>query len=176
MKQIIIFITVITVAILFVGCGNTPNPAANSNGANTNTTNANNPLETKKSEPEQTVNTAPTLSPMFKAYCAAMNKKDGAAIRKFYSTDTLKVMEEQMKADDVKTLVKFLELEKYEKTCEIRNEEIKGDTAVAEIRSDSMPNGIKIVFVKENGEWKLTNKSPTLDNMKPSATNTNTAK
>lgn len=176
MKQITIFLTVLTSAILLIGCGGgSPNTPSNTNTANT-TTNTNNPLETKTPAPEQTVNAAPTLSPMFKAYCEAMDKKDEAAIRKLYSADTLKNFEEQMKAEGIKSLSKFLENDKLGAKCEIRNEEIKGDTAVAEIRGDSYPNGIKAVFVKENGEWKLTNKSPALDSMKPSAANSNTTK
>lgn len=174
MKQITLVFTIIFSAILFVGCGNSPNTATNNNAVNTG--NTNNPLETKTPTPEQTVNDAPTLSPMFKAYCAAMDKKDEAAIKKFYSADTLKNFEEQMNDEGVKGLVKFLENDKMGAKCEIRNEEIKGDSAVAEIRGDSYPNGIKAVFVKENDEWKLTNKSPALDNMKPSAANSNTAK
>lgn len=174
MKQITIFFTVIFSAILFVGCGNTPNTATNGNAATNG--NSNNPLETSTPTPEQTVNAAPTLSPMFKAYCTAMDKKDEAAIKNLYSSDTLKNFEEQMKDEGVKSLTKFLENDKLGKKCEIRNEEIKGDTAVAEIRGDSYPNGLKAIFVKENGEWKLTNKSPALDNMKPTAANANTAK
>jgi hypothetical protein len=66
MKQITIFLTVITVTILLIGCGgNSPNTATNGNAANTS--NSNNPLETKTPTPEQTVNAAPTLTPMFKA-------------------------------------------------------------------------------------------------------------
>lgn len=167
MKQISTFIAVITLTILFIGCGgDKPNTATNTNVANTG--NSNNPLDTATPTPEQTVNAAPTLSPVFKAYCAAMDKKDEAAIKKLYSSDTLKNFEEQMKEEGIKSLTKFLENDKLGKKCEIRNEEIKGDTAVAEIRGDSYPNGIKTIFVKENGEWKLTNRSPALDNMKPS--------
>ena len=166
MKQFTIFFTVIISAVLFAGCGPTsPNTATNSNAATNG--NSNNPLETSTPTPEQTVNAAPTLSPLFKAYCAAMDRKDEAAIKKLYSSDTLKNFEEQMKEEGIKSLTKFLENDKLGKKCEIRNEEIKGDMAVAEIRGDSYPNGIKAVFVKENGEWKLTNKSPALDNMKP---------
>jgi hypothetical protein len=174
MKQITIFFTILTFTILLIGCGNSPNTATNGNAANTG--NSNNPLETKTPTPEQTVNDAPTLTPVFKAYCAAMDKKDEAAIKKLYSADTLKNFEEQMKDEGVKSLTKFLENDKLGAKCEIRNEQITGDTAVAEIRGDSYPNGIKAVFVKENGEWKLTNKSPALDNMRPSAANSNTAK
>lgn len=168
MKQISTFLIVITVTILFIGCGgDKPNTATNNNAV-ANTGNSNNPLETTTPTPAQTVNAAPTLSPVFKAYCAAMDKKDEAAIKKLYSSDTLKEFEVQMKDEGIKSLTKFLENDKLGKKCEIRNEEIKGDTAVAEIRGDSYPNGIKTVFVKENGEWKLTNKSPALDNMKSS--------
>ena len=39
---------------------------------------------------------------------------------------------------------------------------ITGDKAVAEIRADPYPNGIKIEFVKEGGEWKITNRSPSV--------------
>jgi hypothetical protein len=42
--------------------------------------------------------------------------------------------------------------------CDIRNEEITGDSAVAEVTTAGMPNGGKIVFVKEGGEWKITNR------------------
>jgi hypothetical protein len=87
-----------------------------------------------------------------------MDKKDEAAIRKFYSSDSIKSFEEQMKADGIKSLIKFLETDKFGAKCDIRNEVINGDNATAEIRGDSMPNGMKAVFVKENGEWKITNK------------------
>lgn len=70
--------------------------------------------------------------------------------------------------------MKFLENDKIEKICEIRNEKITGDSAVAEIRADWCPNGVKIVFVKENGEWKITNGSPDLD--RKSGANSNSAK
>ena len=79
-----------------------------------------------------------------------------------------------MKAEKEKSLIKFLEDDKVSGTpCEVTNEEITGDSAVAKIISNKYPNGIPIVFVKENNEWKMTNKSPALDSMKPSA---NTAK
>jgi hypothetical protein len=173
MKQITILSTVIISSVLLFGCGgNSTNTATNGNVATNG--NSNNPLETKSPTPEQTVNAAPTLTPMFKAYCAAMDRKDESGIKKLYSADTLKSFDEQMKAEGIKSLVKFLENDKLGAKCEIRNEQITGDTAVAEIRGDSYPNGIKAIFVKENGEWKLTNRSPALDNMKPSTSTSTT--
>lgn len=158
----IIFLTIVVVASITTGCGETPAPTANT-GTLVNrpaVSNVNNPLETKTPAPEQTTNNAPTLTPALRAYCDAMTKKDEAALRKVYSAETIRVFESQMKEDKIKTLTEFLESEMPGKLCEVRNEQVTGDTAIAEIRTDPYPNGIKVIFVKENGEWKLTNKSP----------------
>jgi hypothetical protein len=78
-----------------------------------------------------------------------------------------------MKAENIKTLVKFLEDDLVTaKLCEVRNEQITGDTATAEIRFETYPNGIKVLFKKENGEWKLTNQAPGVT----APSNSNTAK
>ena len=161
-----------------MGCGG-GGPAnvgtANTNLANVNVakSNANNPLAATTPTPEQTTNNAPTLTPVFKAYCAAMVKKNEAAIRKFYSQDTIKNFEEQMKDNDIKTLSKFLEDDGVtNELCEVRNEQIMGDTAIAEIRSTGYPKGFKITFVKENGEWKLTNRDTAAESRSKTAPNT----
>ncbi|MFN0277630.1 MAG: nuclear transport factor 2 family protein [Pyrinomonadaceae bacterium] len=145
------------------GCGGPPaNPVGgNANAAKANT---NNPLETTKSTPEELKNNAPTLTPVFKAYCEAWKKNDEAALRKVYSQDTIKFFESQMKLEKIKTLIKYLEGDKVAgEPCEVINEKIDGDKAVARIRTDKYPNGIQVVFVKEEGEWRMTNKSPALD-------------
>lgn len=95
-----------------------------------------------------------------------MVKKDEAALRKIYSSETIKYFEAEMKEEKIKTLMEYLDDKVSGNICEVRNEVITGDKAVAEIRADSYPNGIKIEFVKENGEWKMTNKSPVLDAVK----------
>ncbi|MEO7672513.1 MAG: hypothetical protein ABIU09_00370 [Pyrinomonadaceae bacterium] len=165
-----LFLFVISVAaFLSIGCGG-GEPAnvkpANGNSGNTNVAkaNSNNPLMVTTPTPEQTTNNAPTLTPVYKAYCAAMMKKDEAAIRKMYSQDTIKNFEEQMKDSGIKTFGKFLEDDGVtNELCEVRNEQITGETAIAEIRTTGYPNGIKIIFVRENGEWKLTNRDPNFD-------------
>ncbi|HEV7699239.1 MAG TPA: nuclear transport factor 2 family protein [Pyrinomonadaceae bacterium] len=178
MRKAILISLIAAVAVLGIACGGSNNGNSNGN-ANSNVAGGNdNAVAVKTPTPEQTTNDAPTLTPVFKAYCEAMNKKDEAALRKIYSADTIKNFEEQMKDNKVKSLMKFLEDDKVGKTCEVRNEVITGDSAVAEIRAESYPNGIKVVFVKEGGEWKITNRSPALDSMKtsPANSNTNTAK
>ena len=172
-----IFLAVILFSLAFSGCGGTTPPNSNVSNTNAANNNTNNTLETTKAAPEQTTNNAPTLTPVYKAYCAAYVKKDEAALRKAYSADSVKDIEKQMKADGVKTFVEYLALDKITNDpCEVRNEQITGDSAVAEIRTTGYPNGIKVIFVKENGEWKLTTKSPALDSVKPAAANSNTAK
>jgi di/tripeptidase len=78
-----------------------------------------------------------------------------------------------MKAEKSKSLADFLSTDQVTTAlCEIRNEVITGDTAVATVRTAGMPQGnVKVVFVKEGNEWKLTNRSPDLDAVKQTATN-----
>lgn len=151
--------------MLLAGCGGTEPAANNANGggntSNKPNTNVNNPLGVTTPTPAATTNAAPTLSPVFKAYCTAMEKKDEAAIRKLYSAETLRDFEKVMKEDGLKSLNELLSTDNVTSAlCEIRNEEVNGDTAVAEVKTAGMPNGGKIVFVKEGGEWKLTNRVP----------------
>ena len=169
-------IFLLAVAALSFACGGpgTSNNSSTTTNGNTANANTDSVLAVKTPTPEQTTNNAPTLTPVFKAFCDAVNKKDEAGLRKVLSSDALANIQQQMKQQNIKTLSQYFEDDKYKTTCEARNEQITGDQAVAEIRGDSYPNGIKMIFVKENGEWKLTNKSPTLD-MKSSA-NSNTAK
>lgn len=158
--------TVLAISIFFAACGGSgaSDGSSNTNLTNTNTaavTNSDNPLAVSTPTPEQTINNAPTLTPVYKAYCAAMVKKDEAALRRIYSSDTIAYFEKEMKADGVKSLLEYLSDDQVtNELCEVRNEQINGDRGVAEIRSKGYPNGIKVIFVKENGQWKLTNRSP----------------
>ncbi len=178
-------ITLLIFTILTFGCGNSETTNSNQNSVNTPksntnaTTNAANTLETTKKPEVATTNNAPTLTPVIKAYCEAIIKKDDAALRKVYSQETLKIFEKDMKEENKKSLAEFLaELDpiKDVNQCSARNERIEGDKAFANIKNENMQSGIDIEFVKENGEWKLTNKSSDFDSVKQSATNSNTAK
>jgi len=176
MRRSILF-SIVAASIFVTACGgpSATNNTANTGNANTSNGNTGDVLAVKTPTPEQTTNNAPTLTPVFKSFCDAVNKKDEAALRKIYSADALKSIEQQMKTNNIKTLTEYLEDDKYKTTCEVRNEQINGDQAVAEIRGDTYPNGIKIIFVKENGEWKLTTRSPAIESMKPTG-NVNAAK
>lgn len=159
--------------------GDTPKNGTNQASENTGITkrDANSNLATNAKTPEPTFNDAPTVGPVFKAFCDAMTKKDEAALKKVYSQDTLKYFADRMKEEKVKTLVSYLENEQVSnKLCEVRNEKIEGNTAIAEVRTEGAPNGFKVVFVKENNEWKLTNKVPDFERVKQSGSNSNVGK
>ena len=179
--NILAFTAFLAVIAITAACGgpvgNNGTGANNTAGTNGNTSSSN--LEVRTPTPEQTTNNAPTLSPVFKAYCAAMEKKDEAALRKIFSSDTVKFLDSEIKAQSIKppTIVKYFEDEQVASDlCEVRNEQITGDSGVAEIKTKSIPNGTKIIFVKENGEWKLTNKFPSVESVTKTSVNTNTAK
>jgi len=156
------------VATLISACGGTVettnviNANANANANRpANAANRDRSLQPETPTPEATTNNAPTLAPVYKAYCAAWEKKDEKALRGVYSSDTLQAFEQKMKEDNIRSLSEFLAEDNASTSlCEARNEKITGDTATAEVRTKGYPNGITVVFVKENGEWKLTNRRP----------------
>jgi len=173
--NLIVVFALLSLTIAFSACGGPASPNANTAS---NTANSTNPLETNTAKPEELVNNAPTLSPVFKAYCAAWVKNDEAALRNVYSADEIKRYEEDLKAEKKKSLIKMLEGTDrvQDSPCEVRNEKITGDKAMATIVSSRYPNGIPVRFVKENGEWKLTNQSPAIDAVTKQAPPANTAK
>ncbi|MBV9214674.1 MAG: nuclear transport factor 2 family protein [Acidobacteria bacterium] len=164
----LILLCFLPVMLLTVACGGGPTNTNSSGSNNSGPGNGNSGSDTltpRTPTPEQTTNNAPTLTPVYKAFCQAMEKKDEAGLRKVFSSDTVKFVENEIKTQGLKppTLVKYFEDEQVTSDlCEVRNEVITGDSAVAEVRTKSIPNwGTRIIFVKENGEWKVTNKFPT---------------
>jgi len=161
LRYVILF-SLIGLSGVLTGCGS--DATVNSNTANSNTadtvkTNANSPVAVTTPTPDQVNNNAPTLTPVYKAYCAAVVKKDDTAIRKFFTADTLKSFEEGMKDEGIKKISEYVDKVTNE-VCEVSNERIKGDKAVAKVKTVSYPNGFEVLFVNENGEWKMSNMDP----------------
>lgn len=161
-KKAILIIGLLASLVLMSACGSEPT-ANNANTANDNVANkpANNidPLAGTTPEKGQTTNNAPILTPVLKAYCSAKVAKDETALRKIYSSETIRQFEQQMKEDKIASLIEFLSSDEVtSEPCDARNEVINGDTATAEAHLKFAPQGIRLVFVKENGEWKLTNR------------------
>ena len=171
----VLLLSVISISAAAVGCGDTTISTNTTNTTNSNTpkANSNSPVGVTKPAAEQTTNNAPTLAPVFMAYCQAMEKKDEAGIRRVYSKDTLEDFANKMREEGTRSLVEYLSVDQVTTAlCEVRNEVISGDTAVATVRTAGMPQGnVKVVFVKEGNEWKLTNRSPDLDSVKQTVAN-----
>lgn len=155
------FVLILTAALIAAGCGGeTPANTSNAAAVNKNSEPANDPLAVSTPSPEAATNDAPTLTPVIKAYCAARVKKDEAALRKLYSSETLKDYEAGMKESGEKTLSEYLSLEEVTlDICDAKNERIEGNRATATVflKWAPPPRGAEIIFVKENGEWKITN-------------------
>jgi hypothetical protein len=184
--QILLLITILSFSFIFAGCGaaettTTNNSAATNTNANTAVVvNANNPVGTTTKPEAATTNDAPTLAPVVLAYYEAWKKKDDARLKKVFSQDTLKDFETGMKEDKKTSLSEWMSTSEQvpDKPFEIRNEKIEGDKATAELRGGSYGVWTPFVFVRENGEWKMTNRSPDFDRIKDAAksSNTNAAK
>lgn len=172
----ITFTFIILISIIGFACSS-PEPNTNLENANlTNLTsqtnqpinidetNSNTVLNTKSTPEIVTTNEAPTLTPVYKAFCEAMKKKNEVALRKVLTKDTQDYWEKEMRSEEKNVpLVEYIsETEAITDVgkCGVRNEKISGNTAVAEIRNENVPNGFVIKFVKENDEWKITNQSP----------------
>ena len=159
----ILTIIFFSIATMMAACGGSDTPAndagSTANTANAPRANSNNPVAVTTPTPDQVTNNAPTLTPVYKAYCSAVVKKDDAAIRKFFTADTLKHYEEQMKDENIKKLSEYVDPVTNE-VCEVSNERFKGDKAVAKVKTVSYPTGFDVLWIKENGEWKMSNITP----------------
>lgn len=163
-------ISILAASAFVAACGGTAEtPANNGNAVSAKNANVNGgnstsqvnsvAVTTPTPDPNQATNNAPTLTPVYKAYCAAVVKKDDAALRKVWTSDSIQFFETQMKADGIKSLSEYMDPVTNE-VCEVANERFKGDKAVARVKTVSYPSGFDVLFVKEGGEWKMSNISP----------------
>jgi hypothetical protein len=160
----ILFSSLFIASVLAAGCGggtDVKNTAANNSNVNAKPPANNSSLTTTTPTPVATTNNAPTLNPVYKAYCAAYVKKDEAAVRAAYTKESIAFFEKEMKADGVKTVIDYLSDDNISnEVCDVKNEIITGDSATADITTKAYPQGFRVVFEKEDGQWKLSNKRP----------------
>ncbi len=102
---------------------------------------------------------AQTKSPTdtFKAFIEAGRKKDTAAIKQMLSKGSLKMAEENAKAQNmsVDEILSSRETPGMKSMPDTRNEKIDGDSATLEIKNDVTGTWDVMYFVKEDGQWKL---------------------
>jgi hypothetical protein len=99
------------------------------------------------------------LTPLetLKAYGSAYKKKDITAMKLLLSDETLKMHEQEAKAQNVTVddVVKRETLfSENQTTAEFRNERVDGDKATIEMK-DAMGIWNTVQFVKEDGAWKI---------------------
>ena len=156
---------------------NTNKAPANSVNINENTVNANGNSDDASSsantnDPFGDIETvemptakeeAVTLKPLIETYCDAMRKGDDAALRKVFSAATIKSFEADMREEGTSSLAEFLSFEKVGNKCEVFNERIQGNVGEATVLTETYPKGVTLKFVKEGGDWKMTNQSADFD-------------
>jgi len=93
----------------------------------------------------------------YKTYTKAIKRKDTAAMKLLLSEATIKMNEQEAKAqgvpvdDIVKRETLFIE---SQKSVEYRDERIDGDKATLQVKN-SFGSWETVPFVRENGEWKI---------------------
>ena len=173
-REIFLSIFIAALISLAAACGGGTSDNINSNlnakvtNANANASNHGSMTTVRNEEP--TENNAPTLAPVVQAYYAALEKKDDAAIRRTLSSDFIKTLETDMKAEKKSNLVAYLnETESVpEQPVEVRNEQINGNKGVAEIRGGVYKTWTPFSFANEGGKWKLTGGSSDLQTVQQS--------
>ena len=94
----------------------------------------------------------------FKAFVEAQKNKDVAGIKKRLSRKTLTMAENsalaQKKTVD-QAIADDFPAAQAQKSPEMRNEKITGDSATLEVYYESAKEWQTIYFVKEDGDWKI---------------------
>jgi hypothetical protein len=169
-------LTLVIIISFFIGCtgaGNVNEPQKSIENPKVESNANKSVITTTKTIEEDKFNDAPTLAPVVMAYYNAVKNKDEKALRRVLSSDTLKALEEDMKSEKKKSLIEYVaEMENIETPYQVRNEKIEGNKAVAEIKGGNYIVWTKFLFVKENGEWKITDRSPEIENIQTSEKST----
>lgn len=100
---------------------------------------------------------AATPQDTLKAYAKAIEKKDSARIKSLLSKASLKMAEDEAKAQNVppdEIIQRETLFAENQKTRRLRNEKIEGDAASIEFE-DAFGRWDTIFFVRENGAWKI---------------------
>ena len=96
----------------------------------------------------------------FQTYVKAFKKKDITTMKLLLSKDTIKMHEQEAKAQSV-TLDDVVKRETLfsegQRVVEFRNEKIEGDTATLEVKN-SFGSWETVPFLREDGDWKIDKK------------------
>jgi hypothetical protein len=170
------YITFLVIALftMLTGCGGSPvanglpNTNTNSTAANTVAPNPNDTMQPTKKVDAPTTNNAPTISPVVAAYYEALKTKNDAALKAVLTDEVIRSILADMEEEKRTDFAGFVaEYETMPKTpVEVRNEQITGNKAVAEIKGGTYANWTPMVFINDGGKWKWTGESPDTDALK----------
>ena len=97
-----------------------------------------------------------TPTETFRAFYEASKKRDAEGIKKTLSKSSLKLMEDEAKAQNKNINDLLVSSENApEQMPETRNEKIEGFNATLEVKNDKAGRWVTTQFVKEDGEWKI---------------------
>ena len=97
-----------------------------------------------------------TPTETFRAFYEASKKGDAEGIKKTLSKSSLKLMEDEAKAQNKNINELLVSSEPTPAQMpETRNETIEGSTATLQVKNDKAGRWVTTQFVKENGEWKI---------------------
>ena len=97
-------------------------------------------------------------------------------MKKYLSAAALKYWEDEGKSEKKTWLVYLSEdNDPIDEKREVRNEQISGEKAVAELKGGNLGVWVKFAFVKENGEWKFASpkESPEIKSIPKTSSNSN---
>ncbi len=156
-KFTLTIIALLTFAL--AGCTAAREGKPNTNAeTNANTANTNKAAETKPADttaPSDPATGSPTATMV--AFIEALKKKDSETIKKSLSKESIVKLEEAAKAGKttIDQIITDGEDMSKEKTPEMRNEKIDGDTATIEIQDEKTKKWDTVPLVKEDGSWKI---------------------
>ena len=172
-----IFLSIILSAMILLSAacgGNVPTDSnLNSTANNSNSNGANHAQMPIPHNDEPTENNAPTLAPIVQQFYDALRDKDDAKLKETLTAKFEKTLEDDMKAQNEKSLAAFVAKTDYRpgQVIEARNEKFQGDKATAEIKGGAYRNWTSFEFAKENGKWRFTGGSPEIDSVPKSNSN-----
>ncbi|MEZ5344255.1 MAG: hypothetical protein R2681_01755 [Pyrinomonadaceae bacterium] len=179
-SQNLLFIFIFTITLFLLGCpGEEPSTPSNNgdvsesnlNSTQNNASNTNNPLKTEAEPPRTEEKVAETLKPVVDSYCAALKKGDDTALKSVYSQATWSALTADAKSEG-KSVSKYLkDSEPIGNQCKVINERIAGNVAEAIVITQTYPAGVPLKFVKENGNWKMTNQSSDFEAVRKNSKN-----
>lgn len=154
----------VLLAFAFIGCGTTATKTAeektdSKKETKTETAEKKEGKTDAKPATEEKAGNMSSPTATIATFVAAIQKKDGAAIKSCLSKASISTLEENAKKAekslDALLVEMFEDEEEMKKVPEMKNEKIDGYNATVDIKDSEMDKWDTVPFVKEDGAWKI---------------------